>query len=100
MPDYSSRTFSRELDFFFINFCTISNIHHCSFFPLECIEKEKENRPQSTKEIISMLEKCEDYLAWTPSNAEKWWGKNSDDNNAVDEEASTQIEHTIQIKLS
>mgnify|MGYP001976170975 CR=1 FL=1 len=67
---------------------------------MKCLEKEKENRPQSTKEIISMLEKCEDYLAWTPSNAEKWWGKNSDDNNAVDEEASTQIEHTIQIKLS
>jgi hypothetical protein len=40
---------------------------------LACLEKKREQRPQSAAELASLLEQCADVSPWTPADAKAWW---------------------------
>jgi hypothetical protein len=40
---------------------------------MACLEKKREQRPQSAAELASLLERCADVPCWTPADAKEWW---------------------------
>jgi serine/threonine-protein kinase len=43
---------------------------------MSCLEKKPENRPQTALELSERLAACEVGEAWTPEDAQHWWGLN------------------------
>ena len=40
---------------------------------MACLEKNREDRPQSVAELRSMLHGCTDGASWTDADADRWW---------------------------
>jgi serine/threonine-protein kinase len=40
---------------------------------LACLEKKREDRPQSAAELRAMLQGCADVVPWTEDRANRWW---------------------------
>lgn len=40
---------------------------------MACLEKKRENRPQSVTELRAMLHGCTDGASWTETDANRWW---------------------------
>jgi len=40
---------------------------------MSCLEKKRENRPQSVAELRSTLDACSDVTRWTDAEANHWW---------------------------
>ena len=40
---------------------------------LACLEKRREDRPQSVAELRAMLDSCTDVVPWTAADADRWW---------------------------
>jgi eukaryotic-like serine/threonine-protein kinase len=40
---------------------------------MACLEKEREDRPQSMAELRAMLHRCTDGASWTETHANRWW---------------------------
>jgi hypothetical protein len=40
---------------------------------MACLEKQRENRPQSVGELRSMLRGCTDIRSWSDTEANRWW---------------------------
>jgi serine/threonine-protein kinase len=40
---------------------------------MSCLQKERENRPQSVAELRAMLDGCTDVTPWTEADANRWW---------------------------
>jgi serine/threonine-protein kinase len=40
---------------------------------MACLEKKREDRPQSVAELRAMLDGCTDIAPWTQANADHWW---------------------------
>ena len=40
---------------------------------MACLEKSRENRPQSVAELRAMLDRCAGFAPWTASDAIRWW---------------------------
>jgi serine/threonine-protein kinase len=40
---------------------------------LACLEKERERRPASARELLLSLDSCRDVPAWTEEEARAWW---------------------------
>lgn len=40
---------------------------------MNCLEKRREDRPQSTAELRAMLDGCTDVVTWTEADANHWW---------------------------
>jgi len=40
---------------------------------LACLEKNREERPQSAAELRAMLQGCADVEPWTEHQANRWW---------------------------
>jgi serine/threonine-protein kinase len=40
---------------------------------LACLEKNREDRPQSVAELRAMLQDCADVAPWTEDQANRWW---------------------------
>jgi hypothetical protein len=40
---------------------------------MACLEKKREDRPQSMAELRAMLRNCTDGAPWTETNANRWW---------------------------
>ncbi|MDD7984346.1 protein kinase [Lentisphaera marina] len=61
---------------------TISNISSVSIpkdlenVILSCLEKDKLTRPQSAKELASLLKSCSSFDQWSSECAERWWTEN------------------------
>jgi eukaryotic-like serine/threonine-protein kinase len=67
---------------------------------MKCLEKDPQDRFQTTKEMSDALDKC-DEGSWRSGDAEQWWSKN---NTLIEgSDSSIRIEHdierTIQIEL-
>lgn len=42
---------------------------------LACLEKNPANRPQTARDVISLLRKCPEYGFWTVDDGDAWWGR-------------------------
>ena len=40
---------------------------------LSCLEKDRDARPASAREIAAALDLCHDAQSWTDGHAERWW---------------------------
>ncbi len=40
---------------------------------LSCLEKNRAKRPQTARDLASMLQKCPEFTEWTTEDAEAWW---------------------------
>ena len=40
---------------------------------MACLQKKREDRPQSATELASLLEACTDIPRWTQADANEWW---------------------------
>ena len=40
---------------------------------MACLEKKREDRPQSVAELRAMLHGCTDGASWTETDADRWW---------------------------
>ena len=40
---------------------------------MACLEKKREDRPQSVAELRAMLHGCTDIASWTDADANRWW---------------------------
>jgi serine/threonine-protein kinase len=40
---------------------------------MACLEKRRENRPQSVAALLKMLDGCSDVTPWTAAEADQWW---------------------------
>jgi len=40
---------------------------------MACLEKSRENRPQSVTELRTMLDSCTGFAPWTATDAIRWW---------------------------
>jgi serine/threonine-protein kinase len=40
---------------------------------MACLEKKRDQRPQSVAELASLLESCTDVPLWTPADGKQWW---------------------------
>ena len=40
---------------------------------MACLEKKREDRPQSVAELRAMLDGCTDVAPWTAADANQWW---------------------------
>jgi hypothetical protein len=40
---------------------------------LSCLEKKREDRPQTAPELDALLAACADVPAWTQADARRWW---------------------------
>ena len=40
---------------------------------MACLEKNREDRPQSVAELRAMLDGCTDVTPWTEADANQWW---------------------------
>jgi serine/threonine-protein kinase len=40
---------------------------------MACLEKSRENRPQSVAELRAMLDGCTGFAPWTVTDAIRWW---------------------------
>lgn len=42
---------------------------------LACLEKNPANRPQTARDVISLLRKCPEHGLWTVDDGDAWWGR-------------------------
>jgi serine/threonine protein kinase len=42
---------------------------------LACLEKNPANRPQTARDVASLLRKCPEYGRWTVDDGDAWWGR-------------------------
>lgn len=42
---------------------------------LACLEKNPANRPQTARDVISLLRKCPEHGFWTVDDGDAWWGR-------------------------
>jgi len=42
---------------------------------LACLEKNPANRPQTARDVASLLRRCPEYGQWTVENGDAWWGR-------------------------
>jgi eukaryotic-like serine/threonine-protein kinase len=42
---------------------------------MSCLEKNPQDRPQTTRDLAQQLAACGDAQAWTTADAEVWWGE-------------------------
>lgn len=42
---------------------------------LACLEKNPANRPQTARDVISLLRKCPEFGTWTVDDGDAWWGR-------------------------
>ena len=40
---------------------------------MACLEKKREERPQSAAELACLLDACTDVTPWTRADALRWW---------------------------
>jgi hypothetical protein len=40
---------------------------------MACLEKKREDRPQSVAELRAMLDACTGVAPWTDADANQWW---------------------------
>ena len=46
---------------------------------LDCLEKDRENRPASARAVIERLRACKDAGTWTEHDARHWWEQHEDE---------------------
>ena len=63
---------------------------------MNLLEKNRDVRPSSAKEVLRKLEACGEYGKWTQSRAEEWWAARGD---AAVRSASLPVSETIDVAL-
>lgn len=43
------------------------------FVVMACLEKSRDDRPQSIAEVRTLLDDCDDVTPWTADDAKRWW---------------------------
>ena len=46
---------------------------------LACLEKERDERPQTADELASRLVTCQTDSRWTAEQAQEWWARHASD---------------------
>lgn len=64
---------------------------------LSCLKKKPASRPQSSEELISILDSCDDSGLWTNSEASHWWARNRE---TIAERAQSPVDKTMTIELA
>lgn len=67
---------------------------------MSMLEKEPDNRPESTLVVVERLKLCRDYGAWTQEDARSWWEMHADELRVPGEEPWRAAQAPVEIGLA
>lgn len=62
---------------------------------LACLEKSPAKRPQTARDLITLLDRAPTADDWTPDDADAWWGRHERQLNGSDAGASASVEISV-----